>query len=143
MKELFSPSFVSYKELFKKVGDEMKGQTYVILTIVFAIITSVFAVLNVSVVEVNYLFWKGESPLIFVILFSVLLGGMLTMVVGVGKYFKLKKENKSLHQRLAQIESTVIENETIGMTENTPLIEDAPEVDEAELVIEEEENRVD
>jgi len=38
----------------------MKNQTYVILALLFVIVISVFSVLNVSAVEVNYLFWKGE-----------------------------------------------------------------------------------
>ncbi|MBO1003418.1 lipopolysaccharide assembly LapA domain-containing protein [Pseudogracilibacillus auburnensis] len=78
----------------------MKGQTYVILTIIFIIVISVFAVLNVGAVEVNYVFWRGSSPLIFVILFSVLLGGILTTVVGSKKYFRLKRENKQLREQV-------------------------------------------
>lgn len=74
----------------------MKGQTYVILSIIFIIIISVFAVVNMDTVEVNYLFWSGSSPLIFVILFSVLLGGVLTTVVGSKKFISLKRENKLL-----------------------------------------------
>ncbi|HLR42232.1 MAG TPA: lipopolysaccharide assembly protein LapA domain-containing protein [Pseudogracilibacillus sp.] len=79
----------------------MKGQTYVILAIIFTIIISVFAVLNIDQVEVNYLFWSGSSPLIFVILFSVLLGGILTMVVGSRKFFQLRKTIKHLEEQLA------------------------------------------
>lgn len=78
----------------------MKGQTYVILAIVFTIIISVFAVLNIDEVEVNYLFWSGSSPLIFVILFSVLLGGLLMMMVASKKYFQLKKQMKELEAQL-------------------------------------------
>lgn len=74
----------------------VKGQTYFILSILFIILISIFAVLNISMVEVNYLFWRGSSPLIFVILFSVLLGGVLTMVVGSRKYLLLKRTNKRL-----------------------------------------------
>lgn len=85
----------------------MKGQTYVILSILFIILIAVFSVLNISQVEVNYLFWSGSSPLIFVILFSVLLGGILTTVVGSKKYFSLKKENKALQEKVTQLETNV------------------------------------
>lgn len=78
----------------------MKGQTYVILAIVCTIIISVFAVLNIEEVKVNYLFWSGSSPLIFVILFSVLLGCLLMMMVASKKYFQLKKQIKSLESQL-------------------------------------------
>lgn len=82
----------------------VKGQTYVILSILFIILISMFAVFNITSVEVNYLFWKGSSPLIFVILASVLLGGVLTMIVGSKNYFRLKKENKEMRQQLKQFE---------------------------------------
>src|SRR5690625_2599028 len=78
----------------------MKGQTYVILTIVFGIIIAIFAVINVESVEVNYIFFKRESPLILLILFSVLMGGVLTMIAGSVKYFNLKRENKKLKQKI-------------------------------------------
>lgn len=99
----------------------MKSQTYLILAIVFTIIISVFAVLNVSVVEVNYLFWKGESPLIFVILFSVLLGGVLTMAVGTGKYFKLKRINKQLEKKLVLLEQQIDEQQDHPILENNQI----------------------
>lgn len=76
----------------------MRGQTYVILTIVFVIIIAVFAVTNIETVEVNYLFWKRESPLILLILFSVLMGSLLTMIAGSIKFFNLKRVNKQLIQ---------------------------------------------
>lgn len=82
----------------------MKNQTYVILSIIFVIIISIFAVLNIDQVEVNYLFWSGSSPLVFVILFSVLLGGVLTTAVGSKKYLTLKRENKRLREMIRQLE---------------------------------------
>ena len=81
----------------------MKGQTYVILTFLFIIIIAVFAIINVESVEVNYFFWKRESPLILLILFSVLMGGLVTMVAGSVKYFNLKRENKQLSKELHEL----------------------------------------
>lgn len=74
----------------------MKGQSYVILAIVFVIIIAVFAVTNVDAVEVNYLFWSAESPLILIVLFSVLIGGVITASIGSLKIFRLQRENKAL-----------------------------------------------
>src|SRR5690625_1160017 len=87
----------------------MKGQTYVILAIIFIIIISVFSVLNVGTVEVDYLFWRGSSPLIFVILFSVLLGGVLTTVVGSKKFVNLERSNKHLKEKVDRLEYKVEE----------------------------------
>jgi len=46
------------KQIWRR--NRMKGQSYVILAIVFIIIIAVFAVTNVEAVEVNYLFWSVE-----------------------------------------------------------------------------------
>ena len=74
----------------------MRAQRYVILAILFVIIVAVFAVTNVETVEVNYLVWSSEVPLIMVILFSVLMGGIITAAAGAVKIYKLKRENKEL-----------------------------------------------
>ncbi|MFZ3576433.1 LapA family protein [Virgibacillus sp. DJP39] len=76
----------------------MKGQTSVILAIIFVIIVAIFAVINVDPVEVNYLFGTGEAPLIYVILFSVLMGGIITAAVGIIRVFRLQREIKSLRK---------------------------------------------
>jgi|SRR5690625_767408 len=75
----------------------MKGQTYVIVAIIFVIIVSIFAVTNVESVEVNYLFWKRNSPLILIILFSVLMGGLITAAAGSVKIFRLQRTNRQLN----------------------------------------------
>ena len=91
----------------KGTGVIMKNQTYVILALIFIIFISVFSVLNVNPVEVNYLFWKGETPLVFVILISVLLGGILTTAVGTGKFISLRRENKQLKHKITHLEKTI------------------------------------
>ncbi|WP_188453538.1 LapA family protein [Virgibacillus oceani] len=83
----------------------MRGQSYVILAIIFVIIVAVFAVTNVDTVEVNYLFWSGEAPLILVILFSVLMGGIITAAVGAVKMFRLQREVRSLKSENKNINS--------------------------------------
>src|SRR5699024_5748306 len=89
----------------------MKGQTYVILAILCIILISVFAVLNMSVVEVNYLFWSGSSPLIFIILFSVLFGGLITMLFGTWKIVQLKRQNRQLNAQLKQLQANTTRSE--------------------------------
>src|SRR5690625_2855971 len=99
----------------------MRGQTYVILTIVFGILIAVFAVINVETVEVNYLFWKRESPLILLILFSVLMGGLLTMVAGSIKYFHLKRENKQLLQEIEKLTNQLQHNNSFDNDDYQPI----------------------
>ena len=93
----------------------MKAQTYVILSIIFVIVVSIFAVMNVDKVEVNYLFWKGDSPLILVILFSVLMGGLITAGAGLVKYVHLQRENKTLRAENHRI-SALFEQESNDIT---------------------------
>lgn len=88
----------------------MKGQTYVILTIVFVILIAIFAISNVDRVEVTYFFWKVESPLILIILFSVLMGGIVTSSVGALKYVRYQRENKTLREKISQLENKLREN---------------------------------
>ncbi|MCM3743449.1 lipopolysaccharide assembly protein LapA domain-containing protein [Sporosarcina luteola] len=56
----------------------MKMQWSLILSILFAIIIAVFAILNIESVQVNYLFGKAHLPLILVILFTALLGAAIS-----------------------------------------------------------------
>lgn|SRR5690606_6830926 len=93
----------------------MKGQTYVIIAIIFMILVAVFAVTNVNPVEVNYFFWKVESPLILVILFSVLMGGVITAAVGMVRMFRMQKEIKLLKRENQHLTQLVEEN---GLTED-------------------------
>ncbi|WP_156291168.1 LapA family protein [Oceanobacillus salinisoli] len=88
----------------------MKGQSYVILAIIFVIIVALFAVMNVEAVEVNYLFWSGESPLILVILFSVLMGGIITATVGAIKFYQFQKQLKQLNTENREMKKILEEN---------------------------------
>ncbi|MCA0969968.1 lipopolysaccharide assembly protein LapA domain-containing protein [Halobacillus litoralis] len=91
----------------------MKGQTYIILSIIFAIVIAIFAVINVEPVQVNFLFSSGEAPLILVILLSVLLGGLATASVGAVRYYRLKRENHTLKKKLDESGETITETESV------------------------------
>ncbi len=93
---LFTHTHLVDCQVFLKGGEYVRGQTYVIFAIIFVIIVAVFAVTNVEAVEVNYLFWSAESPLILVILFSVLMGGLITATVGLIKMYRMQREMKRL-----------------------------------------------
>ncbi|GGA69225.1 LapA family protein [Ornithinibacillus halotolerans] len=89
----------------------MKGQTYVIIAILFMILVAIFAVTNIESVNVNYFFWKVESPLILVILFSVLMGGIISAAVGMMKMFKMKREIKVLKRENVELAQRIEEKE--------------------------------
>ncbi|MDX8047680.1 lipopolysaccharide assembly protein LapA domain-containing protein [Gracilibacillus sp. S3-1-1] len=81
----------------------MKGQTYIILAVVFAVIIAVFAVINVDPVEVNFLFGAGHAPLILVILFSVLMGAVITAAVSIFRIMHLQRELKVTKKELSNL----------------------------------------
>jgi|SRR5690625_1449173 len=91
----------------------MKGQSYVILTIIFSILITVFAILNVESVEVTYFFWKVKSPLILIILFSVLMGGIITSTVGAFKFLNIQRENRHMKERINRLEGLLEENNIV------------------------------
>ncbi|AXI09569.1 DUF1049 domain-containing protein [Oceanobacillus zhaokaii] len=101
----------------------MKGQTYVILAIILVIVVAVFAVMNVESVEVDYLFWSGESPLILVILFSVLMGGIITAAAGIVKVYQLQKTIKMLKLKNEQMSKQLEDNGIKIMGEDSTEIE--------------------
>ncbi|PWA10740.1 DUF1049 domain-containing protein [Pueribacillus theae] len=76
----------------------MKGQIGFILALVFAVLIAIFAVLNVEAVEVNYGFAKTESPLVLLILGSVLMGGVIVSLFGAVRMYRLKRQVKELER---------------------------------------------
>ncbi|MFC3039164.1 lipopolysaccharide assembly LapA domain-containing protein [Virgibacillus xinjiangensis] len=106
----------------------MKSQTYVILAIILLILVAIFAVVNVDPVEVNYIFWSGESPLVLVILFSVLMGGVITAGVGAKKIIQLQREVKSLRK---QNEKQQAPTETKQVSGDTEVSKDEKSQDES------------
>ncbi|UUD41584.1 LapA family protein [Bacillus pumilus] len=73
-----------------------KQQWTIIFAFIFVLIVSVFAVINVRPVQVDYLFGTAEWPLILVIIGSVLMGGLIVAFAGIFQIVKLKRELKTL-----------------------------------------------
>ncbi|WP_088102618.1 LapA family protein [Halalkalibacter urbisdiaboli] len=74
----------------------MRGQWGLILGLIAAIIISIFAIINVDAVRVNYLFGVAEWPLILVILGSVLMGAIIAGALGMVRFYQLKAEIRRL-----------------------------------------------
>lgn len=96
----------------------VKGQSYIIMALIFAVLIAIFAVINVDPVEVNYLFGTGNAPLILVILFSVLMGGVITASVGLFRIVTLQREVKSLRRKNQAMEKDQNSNESITQDVN-------------------------
>ncbi|KGA96505.1 hypothetical protein AJ85_08525 [Alkalihalobacillus alcalophilus ATCC 27647 = CGMCC 1.3604] len=77
----------------------MKGQWGIIVGLVVALIISIFAVINVEAVRVNYLFGEAYWPLVLIILGSVLMGAVIVGALGMVKIYRLQAEIKRLKQQ--------------------------------------------
>lgn len=78
----------------------MKMQWILICALLFALITAVFAVVNVEPVLVNFIFAQTSTPLILVILTSTLLGGLIVGLFGMVRQYKLNRKVKHLEKQL-------------------------------------------
>ncbi|TXK86068.1 lipopolysaccharide assembly LapA domain-containing protein [Paenibacillus sp. N3.4] len=85
----------------------MKTQWTLISALVFALLTAVFAVINVEPVQVNFLFAQTNTPLILVILTSTLLGGLIVGLFGIVRQYKLQRKLKHVEKQLQEALSPV------------------------------------
>ncbi|MFM9277913.1 LapA family protein [Paenibacillus jiagnxiensis] len=78
----------------------MRLQWSLISALIIALLTAIFAVINVNAVKVNLLFQVVEIPLILLILGCTLLGGLIVGSLGIFRQFKLQREIKRLTRQL-------------------------------------------
>ncbi|MFC3747874.1 lipopolysaccharide assembly LapA domain-containing protein [Paenibacillus sp. GCM10012306] len=81
----------------------MKLQWSLIAGLIFALLTAVFAVINVDPVQVNFFFTVVSMPLILVILGCALIGGIIVGSYGIFRQYKLQKQIKQLTAELAKL----------------------------------------
>lgn len=76
----------------------MKLQSLVLIAFVFAVLITIFAVINVDTVSVNFVFGTADWPLILVILVSALMGFLLSGSVALAKIYSLQKDMKAMQK---------------------------------------------
>lgn len=81
----------------------MKMQWSLIAGLVFALLTALFAVINVNPVEVNFYFNVISLPLILLILGCTLIGGIIVGSYGIYRQYKLQREIKRLSNELNHV----------------------------------------
>ena len=82
-------------------------QWSLILSILFAIIIAVFAILNIEPVQVNYLFGKTQLPLILVILFTALLGAAISGFMAMFRSIHANRRINDLKKEMTAKEITI------------------------------------
>lgn len=74
-------------------------QFRVLILLIFALLVTIFAVMNTQFVEINFLFGTTSIQLIFVILFSLLIGALIMFTLSSMKQLKLSREIKGLKKQ--------------------------------------------
>ena len=85
----------------------MKMQWSLILSILFAIIITFFAILNIDPVQVNYLFGNTQMPLILVILFTALLGAAISGFMAMFRFIRANRKINDLKKEMTAKEITI------------------------------------
>ena len=86
-------------------------QLNVVLTLIFAIIISAFAIFNASVVTVSFFFAKVDLSLAIVIIGSALIGALVIWFFDAFKKMRTKKLIKELNKKMTEIEKQVVQKD--------------------------------
>lgn len=122
----------------------MKNQWRVYLSLFFAFIIVIFAILNNQMVTVNYGFGQFEAPLVLIIFGSALIGAISVSFIATSATWRQKKKLKKLQKELANyhetFEAKVQERVDAFLIENTKPVEPqaSPPFSEQENVFPEE-----
>ncbi|GCF93650.1 hypothetical protein NRIC_15410 [Enterococcus florum] len=83
----------------------MNKQWKVILGFILVLLIVLFAVFNNQEVPVSFGFTRFYSPLILIIIGSALIGALIVFLTSSTALFRLKKQNKQLHNQIDQYET--------------------------------------
>ena len=75
-----------------------KSQFLFILSLILAVIVTVFALTNSSPVVINFFFTEFTGSLALVIFMSAMLGALVVMFLGIGRFIGFKLETKRLNK---------------------------------------------
>jgi|GEM_PF-1157632 len=94
-----------------------------IIGLLIAIVIAAFASFNSTPVSLNLIFWKmANVPLSLVVLFAVLLGVVMSALLGIPGYLRNSRARKSLEKKIKEQENK------IDTLEHIPAIKEANEL---------------
>ncbi|HHW56906.1 MAG TPA: DUF1049 domain-containing protein [Clostridia bacterium] len=105
----------------------MKGLSYTILALIFAIIVAIFAIYNAGPVDIKFLHWQYSISQALVILLSTAIGAIIVGIIGVfaqikysttirglnNKIKELEKEKEEMHQKIIALQNYTLNKEKI------------------------------
>jgi lipopolysaccharide assembly protein A len=102
----------------------MKGQSFFILGLIFALIIAVLAVINNDPVQFNYVFGSQKWPLILIILTTAVFGGVVAASLSFVKIVQLRGQVKQKNKRIAELEEEIKQHKPVEPVE--PVVEEGP-----------------
>lgn len=113
----------------------LQKQALFILGLFFAIVVTIFALSNASVVVVQLFLYKFQASQALVIFLSAALGAIIVTLLGTFNHFKMKfelmklrKENQQLTEKLEAIKREAEETELAKQAELAKLSADTAEL---------------
>lgn len=97
----------------------VKGQWGLLLAFLFAVLVAIFAVINVDMVTIDYLFGTARWPLVLVILTSAFLGGLVVGGFGVFRTLRMQRQIRRLTKENQHLQSETNGNMRRDNTEET------------------------
>jgi uncharacterized integral membrane protein len=105
----------------------MQKNFIVVLILIFAIV--LFALDNSTMVDVSFWFWSVRSNLSLVIIFSIIVGALLSSIFSLSYWFKkkqeLKEKDKTIYENNRKINMLEDEIRLIKANEPKPPTEDS------------------
>ena len=80
-----------------------------IIVLLFAVMAVVFAVQNVEVVPISFLFWQTEGSLALVLLLALVTGVVIGLLVTLPTRIKFSRESSKRKKEIAGLEGTIQE----------------------------------
>lgn len=95
-------------------------QFYIVLSLIFGILITLFALFNAAVVDVNFFFAEVQTPLALVIIASALIGAITMLVFDTFRRIKSGKNLKEVTKKVNGFEKEMaIKDESIQKLEDT------------------------
>lgn len=73
-----------------------KSQFLFILSLIFAVLVTIFALTNSNPVVINLFFYEFTGSLALVIFLSAMLGALIVMFLGIARFFRFRMEVKRI-----------------------------------------------
>lgn len=100
-----------------------------ILSLLFAILITVFAIQNSDTVNINFLFANIPVSQALVIFISAAVGAIIVGILGFFRYFKLSKKIKEQKQEINELKEKSIEEKVDFKAETDTIINDESKVE--------------